>query len=320
MGWHVQDLLRAAAEVGVDAEVLSLRRLACQYSPSFLAWTTPLPEPPRQAARMMAPGREFTPGPSGQCRVLAREGRGSWDCLIVRVLPAGSLEQIVHRMDVLGALESVGVRVVNPPKSLETAVDKALSSFRLLQAGLPVPPTVACEHTDEAMESFFRLGGDVVVKPLFGSEGRGILRVRDPDEALRIFRVLEEVKCVLYLQPYLSSPGYDVRVLVLGSRPLAAIRRRHPNDWRHNVSRGAEALPHGLSPEEAELACRASACVGAVFAGVDLLPQPGRSPLVLEVNAVPGWRGLRQATGLDVARELLRFLSWHASSASPTDP
>src|SRR5206468_194859 len=94
------------------------------------------------------------------------------DCVLVRTMPAGSLEQVVFRMDVLHRLESRGIRVLNPPRALEAAVDKYLACCRLEAAGLPVPPTMACENADAAVEAYEKLGSDVVVKPLFGSEGK----------------------------------------------------------------------------------------------------------------------------------------------------
>src|SRR5207237_7469693 len=104
-----------------------------------------------------------------------------YDGVLVRTMPPGSLEQVVFRMDVLHRLERRGVRVLNPPLAVEACVDKYVTTARLEAAGLPVPPTIVCQHADDALEAFTALGGDVVVKPLFGSEGRGMVRVSDPE-------------------------------------------------------------------------------------------------------------------------------------------
>ena len=117
------------------------------------------------------------------------------DALIVRTMPPGSLEQVVSRMDFLAGVEEQGVRVVNSPKAIECAVDKYLTTQKLAAADLPVPDTIVCESSDEAMVAFERLGGDVVVKPLFGAEGRGIVRADQPEVALRVFRTLETPEC-----------------------------------------------------------------------------------------------------------------------------
>lgn len=140
------------------------------------------------------------------------------DAVIVRTMPPGSLEQVVFRMDALVRLQTAGTIVLNPPKAVECAVDKYLTTSRLAEAGLPVPETVVCETATAAMEVFSRLGGDVVVKPIFGSEGRGIVRVSDPDLALRTFRTIERTQSILYLQRFIDHPGCDLRVMVLGEK------------------------------------------------------------------------------------------------------
>ena len=230
------------------------------------------------------------------------------DAILVRTMPPGSLEQVVFRMDCLLMLESRGVTVLNPPRAVECAVDKYLCTARLAAAGLPVPETAVCESSDAALHAFARLGGDVVVKPIFGSEGRGILRVSDPDLALRTFRTLERLQAVLYLQRFVPHAGFDVRVLVLDGRVIGGMRRSNPHDFRTNVARQAQALPHDVTDLEADLARRSTSAVGARFAGVDLLYGGDGACLVIEVNAVPGWRAFQRVTGIDVADRLLDAL------------
>src|SRR5690606_4148974 len=99
--------------------------------------------------------------------------------VLVRTMPPGSLEQVVFRMDLLNRLAAGGTLIVNPPRAIEVAVDKYLATCKLQQAGLLVPDTVTCQTVDDAMQAFEELGGDVVIKPLFGAEGRGIARVND---------------------------------------------------------------------------------------------------------------------------------------------
>jgi RimK family alpha-L-glutamate ligase len=270
-GWHVRDLHRAARLLGHDAETVDFRKVTAGVAAPF--------------------------GPLGGV-----------DGVIVRTMPPGSLEQVVFRMDVLHQLRDRGVIVLNPPRALEVCVDKYLASARLAAAGLPVPPTVVCQTADAALEAFAELGGDVVVKPLFGSEGRGMVRVSDPDLAWRTFRTLERTQTVLYLQQFVTHPGWDLRVFTVGGRVLTAMRRRSAGGWRTNVAQGGRAESVRPGPEEERLALQAAAAVGTPVAGVDLLPRPDGGWYVLEVNAVPGWRALAPATGVDVAAELVRYL------------
>ena len=134
-----------------------------------------------------------------------------------------------------------------------------------------------------------------MVKPLFGSEGRGLVRLTDVEVARRVFHALEHVGSVLYVQKYLPNPGHDLRVFVLGNRVLGSIRRfAPPGDWRTNVAVGGRAEAGACRCAEAERPGHpfAATAVGARMAGVDLLPVDGGEPYVLEVNAVPGWKAL----------------------------
>ncbi len=229
------------------------------------------------------------------------------DGVLVQMMPPGTLEQVVFRMDALHRLEALGVPVLNPPRAVEAAVDKYLALARIEAEGLTVPPTWVGESADDALAAFERFGGDVVVKPLFGSEGRGLVRVSDVEIARRTFQTLTRLGAVLYVQRFIRHPGSDLRAFVLGDRVLGAIRRQAKwGDWRTNVAVGGLAVMTELADDVEDLAIRAARAVGARMAGVDLLPDTERDDLlVVEVNAVPGWKALASATGIDVAREIL---------------
>ncbi len=229
------------------------------------------------------------------------------DGVLVRTMPPGSLEQIVFRMDALGCLAAGGCPVVNPPKALETAIDKYLALARLQQAGLVVAETIACQTVEEALQAHAALGGDVVVKPLFGSLGQGMIRVSDEAVALRVYKALAQTQAVLYLQRFIPHDGCDLRLLVIGDRVLG-MRRRANGDWRTNVALGASAEPFQPDAGQVETAVRAAGAVGASLAGVDLLPGRDGITYVLEVNAVPGWKALAAVHHTDVARLVLAHL------------
>lgn len=222
------------------------------------------------------------------------------DAVIVRGIPRGSLEQVVFRVDALHALAAGGVRAVNPASAIERTVDKFLASALLAAAGVPTPRTVACERADDALAAFSELGSDVIVKPLFGSMGFGMARVEDPDVAARVFRALEIERAVYYLQETVPHDGVDIRALVVGDRVIAAIERVG-DGWRANLARGARPRPIALGDERAALCVRAAAALGCDYAGVDLLRGADGREFVLEVNGIPGWRGVEEATGVDVA-------------------
>lgn len=235
------------------------------------------------------------------------------DVLLVRTMPLGSLEQVIFRMDCLHLLNERNVQVINSPRSLEIAIDKWLTLHRLQQAGVPVPHTVACQNRDQALEAFETLGGDVVVKPLFGGEGRGLLHVNDRDLAWRVFSTLQQLGSVFYLQEFLHHGGFDIRVLFVGDSYFA-MKRQVDEGWRTNVSQGSQALPHCLSQVELDLARQAFGAVGAEVAGVDLLPCMDGSLRVLEVNAVPGWLALQKVCNEDISKRVIDYAVQKCSS------
>jgi RimK family alpha-L-glutamate ligase len=271
-GWHVRDLQRAAAQEGHSTANVDFRRLGA--------------------------------GVGRSCKLLS-----ACDAVIVRTMPPGSLEQVVFRMDILHCLEAAGKTVLNPPRALECCIDKFLASARLEAAGLSVPPTIVCQDAETAMEAFTTLGGDVVVKPLFGSEGRGMVRVSDAELAWRSFRAIERLEAVLYLQQYIRHPGWDLRLFAIAGRIEAAMRRYAVSGWRTNIAQGGHAEAVRATPAEEQIALAAAEAVGTEVAGVDLLPGPNGEMYVLEVNAVPGWRALAPVTGIDIAAKIVRFLT-----------
>jgi ribosomal protein S6--L-glutamate ligase len=238
------------------------------------------------------------------------------DAVIVRGIPRGSLEQVIFRIDALHALEARGVTCVNGPRALERTIDKFLASALLARAGVSTPRTVACERSDDALEAFDELGGDVIVKPLFGAMGTGMTRVDDADVAYRVFHALELERAVYYLQETLPHDGRDLRALVVGGRVLAAIERVGTG-WRLNLARGAQARATQLTADQDRLCLEAAEVLGVDYAGVDVLRAADGRDYVLELNGIPGWRGLQEATGADVAAALVTHLESLVSAAPP---
>lgn len=278
-GYYVRDLQRACTELNVDCHVFSFGDLQ-----TFIGW--------------------------GQSRaqVTANDLRPlELDSLIVRTMPLGSLEQVIFRMDCLQVLQARGTQVINSPRCLEISIDKWLTLHRLAEAGLPVPATVACQTRDQALDAFDRLDRDVLVKPLFGGEGRGIIRLQDEDLAWRTLSTLHQLGQVLYLQQFIENFGYDIRVLLIGHQ-MYSIRRHAPlGSYRSNVSMGGSAAEHQLTEQERELALLAAKSVEGHVVGVDLLPARDGQTYVLEVNAVPGWRGLASCLQIDIAKQIVRL-------------
>jgi RimK family alpha-L-glutamate ligase len=279
-GWHTDELLRALAARGHTGTVVRYESLVARITPR----TT--------TASLSADSQQLLSAPA----------------VLARIVPNGSLEQIIYRVDALHWLENRAVRVMNSPRAIERCVDKFYTSALLREAGLDTPETVVCERIDDAMAAVREMG-DVIVKPLFGSMGHGMVRVSDPETAFRVFRALELARAVYYLQRVVDHEGSDMRAFVVGNRVVAAIERRaRDGGWRTNISLGGEARAIDLPPAWSELALTAARAVGADYAGVDLLAASDGTIHVLEVNGIPGWSGAQKATSVDIAGAIVDHL------------
>jgi RimK family alpha-L-glutamate ligase len=274
-GYHVLSLEKAIRERGGDAVFFNITRLAGWIGAS--------------------PALQVRGIPLESCRIL-----------LVRTIPTGSLEQIIFRMDALHRLEKLGVRVVNPASGIERTVDKYYTSFLLADAGIPTPRTLVAEDFETALAACRELG-DVVIKPLFGSEGKGLVRVSDEDTAYRVLRSWELNRYIYYIQQYLPHFQQDIRAFVVGNRVAAAMLRKGAG-WKTNFSRGAELEPIRLSSGQEELAVRSTQLLGLDYAGVDLMPAEDGRTYVIEINSIPGWRGLQSTTPLDIAQCVIDHL------------
>lgn len=228
------------------------------------------------------------------------------DALIIRPIGRGSLEEIVFRMDMLYSLQRNGFYVINPPEAIEHCVDKYDILAILEENKIPVPRTAVTESVDNALKAFNELGGDVVVKPLFGSRGIGATRVTDFEVASTIFRSITFYRGVIYLQEFVPHGFSDIRAFVVGSHVVAAMRRVAAG-WKTNYSQGARPEHITLDKSLEDMAVKSAKSIECKIAGVDILESP-KGPCVVEVNSQPGWRGLQSITRVNIADEIVTFV------------
>ncbi len=218
--------------------------------------------------------------------------------VFVRGIAGGTLQQITTRLNILHMLKALGVLVYNDGKAIERTVDKAMTSFLLHQAGIATPQTWVCESRHHAHDIIDK-NTQLVIKPLFGSQGQGV-RLVDVDKLPLPMDVF--VDGAFYLQSLIKA-SHDYRVFVVNNQAVAAMRRTGEG-WLHNVAQGAQCE----STNEADvlaIALQAALVLDIAYCGVDVIRDENGKLLVLEVNSIPAWRGLQSVTDLNIAQMMV---------------
>ncbi len=274
-GWHGQVLQAAFAHHGLEAVFVELQDCMIDLS--------------GQLPRLHLPTFETLPAMA-----------------FVRGIAAGTLQQVVTRLNVLHMLTMLGTKVYNDGKAIERTVDKGMTSFLLKQHGVPTPETWVCESRQAAhniIENQISLGDTLVIKPLFGSQGQGV-RLLDKNSALPLPRD-GFVDGVYYLQRYIDTGkgNHDFRVFVVNDKVVAAMQR-NGSGWLNNVAQGAKCV--SIHDDMIfNLAVSAAKAVNIDYCGVDIIRDKDGKLWVLEVNSIPAWAGLQSLAQVNVAQILV---------------
>jgi tetrahydromethanopterin:alpha-L-glutamate ligase len=288
-GWHSQQLVAALANIGIESVLTDLADCTIDLD---------------QETGLIIPGFE------GQLPAAA----------IIRGIAPGSLEQITLRMDILHTLAELNVPVFNPASAIEHTVDKARTSLRLHLAGINTPQTWACENKNKATEIVkqqLSLDRQLVIKPLFGCQGKGIKKITSMAELEAANVVGDAFYLQHYIEPFKVDQWQDWRILVIDGQVCAAMSRQSTH-WITNFAQGGNCLATTVTLEMEQLAIKATLAVQADYAGVDLIRTFDGSYTVLEVNSVPAWKGLQQATGINVAVHLAQAVANRINKQSST--
>jgi tetrahydromethanopterin:alpha-L-glutamate ligase len=224
----------------------------------------------------------------------------------VRFVPGGSFEEVTLYLGVLHGLRELGVVVWNDARAIERCVDKSTTTFFLQREGIPTPRTFARVGRAEAeaiAAAVLAKGHKLVQKPLFGAQGKGLRLIA----SLADLSPPEEVNGAYYLQEFIppaQEHHQDWRLFVCQSRVIASMIR-HGSTWITNIKQGARAEAAIASQELIDLAVRAAHCVGAEYAGVDIIQAPDGRFLVLEVNSMPAWNGLQRVSHIRISDHLV---------------
>jgi ribosomal protein S6--L-glutamate ligase len=227
----------------------------------------------------------------------------SLDAVIPRI--GRSLTQL--GMIILKQLELMKIPSTLSVQGLLTARNKYLALQALHSVRLRIPESVLVASRRADHEPTQYLPPPFVMKLLGGTQGIGVMLVRDPKEAGPIIDTLSELDQIVCIQRYLPNPGEDIRIFVVGTEIVGAMKRKAaPQEWRSNIHMGGHGVPYSLSEHEAETAIKAVHAVGVEIAGVDLITVENE-PYVIEVNASPGFKGLLNATGINAAQKIADY-------------
>lgn len=242
------------------------------------------------------------------------------DAVIPRIGTVG----IDYGIAVVQHWESMGVPVLNTATAILNAKDKLRSLQCFSRHRIPIPPTVVTRYPRSVERAVQELGGPpVVIKLLRGTQGMGVI-IAESEQGIRsVLDTLWSLGQDILIQKYVAeSRGVDVRVLVLNGEPVAAMRRHaRSGEFRANVHLGGTGEGLDLPKPYARIAVQAAKAVGLRLAGVDLL-ESKTGPLVIEVNASPGFQGLEETTQMDIAGRIVscaaRLASERTCAPSPS--
>ncbi len=230
------------------------------------------------------------------------------------VLPRIGASITQYGVAVVGHLTTMGVPVVNDAPSIARSRDKLRCLQLLSGAGIDIPRTVMAHDGSNIRLLVDEVGGlPAIIKLLRGTQGVGVMIATTMKEVATIFETFWELGQEIFIQEFIAeSKGRDVRALVVGDEVVGAMRRKaRKGEFRSNLHRGGEGKPIKISREYAEVAVKAAQTVGLGICGVDML-EARNGPKVMELNSSPGFEGLEQATGKDIAGAMVR----HALSFS----
>jgi len=228
----------------------------------------------------------------------------------------GSVVRKDSWMDIVSSLEKHSVCVVNSRQTINICTDKYRTALRLSDYGIRQPKTTLINDPEKSALAFDKLDTQmpVIMKTLRGSKGVGVLFIESEKALDSIVQLIykQDEDTDLLLQEYIKT-DYDVRVLVLGGKVLATMKRPViEGDFRSNVSQGSEPVKIKLTELEIEESLKAAKAVNGLWTAVDFIPSKNREkepPFVIEVNSSPGTEGMEEASGQNISKEIIQYFA-----------
>ena len=238
----------------------------------------------------------------------SKNQRIAFSNIFIRYIPGGSLEEIVHYLNILRSLKMNGCNVINTAPQIEKTVDKSFTSLILRDNNINTPDTWVYRGDDQLYEKVNKLlEKDILIyKPLFGSQGENIVKLKNIDD----FKKIKNSTNIYYLQKFIETkPSHDYRVLVISNTRNRKIysMARYGKTFINNVSAGGECTPIGLGKEIIEKSIEVSKLFQMPFCGIDLIKEREKI-YVIEINSVPAWRGLQSITEDNISESITDLL------------
>jgi ribosomal protein S6--L-glutamate ligase len=233
------------------------------------------------------------------------------------IIPRIGSSVTAHGAAIVRQFEVMGVVTVTRSLAIRRARDKLRALQILARKRIPIPRTAFARRPSDADAITGQIGGPpVVIKVVEGTQGVGVVLAETRAAARAVIEAFNHANLSFIVQEYIAeSAGHDLRALVIDGEVVAAMERRASgDDFRANLHRGGSALPVLLRPEERAIAVKAARVLGLGVCGVDML-RSERGPLVIEVNASPGLRGIEETTGVDVATRVITYVERQVTRA-----
>lgn len=234
------------------------------------------------------------------------------------VIPRIGASSTFFGCSVVRQFEMMGVYTINSSVAISRSRDKLRSLQILASKGVGLPVTGFANSTEHTKDLIKLVGGTpLVIKLLEGTQGIGVVLAETKKAAESVIDAFHGIRANILVQEYIKEAGgADIRCLVVGDKVIAAMKRQAPEgEFRSNIHRGGTALAVKLTKAERETAVKAAKAMGLKMAGVDLL-RSERGPLVMEVNSSPGMEGIEGASGKDVAKAVIDYITKNAKPIS----
>lgn len=247
------------------------------------------------------------------------EDLGTFDAIIPRI----ASHMTRYGTAIVRQLEMQGVYTVSSSISINRSRDKLRSMQLLAKAGVGIPKTVVSRNSTDIDDLIEKIGSmPIIIKLARGTHGSGVVLAESKKAAksvLQAFYLTNEDGTNILLQEYIEeAAGSDIRAFVVGGRVVASMKRQSlDDDFRSNLHKGGEGVKVKLTDEEKKAATKAAKAMGLSVAGVDML-RSNRGPLVLEVNASPGF-GIEKVTGRNVAGAIIEYAEMNAKRRPKKD-